>query len=140
MTRNFAQTGPSRPRIIIARLLAVFLALQSFIPGVLAYSAADEGLWCRSVAAAEPGRSLPAAGQEPCIVCAVMATGHTPLPPANVVLPAPVAAVEVMSFAIARHVVPVAPGNGSHPIRGPPCHSDPARPDWTTPGVPSPAA
>jgi hypothetical protein len=120
MIRYFAIDRTSAARVIIARLLVVFLALQAFIPGVLAYSAANDSLWCRSMAAAVPGSTLPAAGPEPCLVCIVMSAGNTPLPAALPVLPAPKAAAAAAKFKAVVQNAPAAPNDRAAPIRGPP--------------------
>lgn len=107
-------------RALISRVVGVFLVLQALIPGVLAYSAAEDSLWCRSVASAMPNGVSPSVGPEPCLVCAVMASGNAPLPATLPEFPAPVVAavVAVPAGATLNQLQHVA--GDSPPIRAPP--------------------
>ncbi len=109
-------------RALISRVVGVFLVLQALIPGVLAYSAAEESLWCRSVASEVPNGMSPSAGPEPCLVCVVMASGNAPLPATVPEFPAPVVAAVVAipagsALSVPQHVAGISP-----PIRAPPMH------------------
>lgn len=107
-------------RALISRVLGLFLVLQALIPGVLAYSAAVEGVWCRSVATAATGDMSPSAGQEPCLVCVIMASGNAPLPTTVQEFPAqPVAAGAIPTPS--RITCPTHHATGqAPPIRAPP--------------------
>ena len=107
-------------RALISRVVGVFLVLQALIPGVLAYSAAEDGLWCRSVATAVPSGTSPSAGLEPCLVCVVMASGNAPLPATAPEFPAPVVAAAAVIPCNAALSLPQHAAGSSPPIRAPP--------------------
>lgn len=120
MNRTSAISRVFRARSFIARLAVLVLVLQALIPGVLAYSAGLDGVWCRSLAAADTGSPFPSAGAEPCLVGVLMCSGNAPLPAAAMVLPAPPAVAgdffpSIGAVALARHS-----DTQNHPIRAPP--------------------
>ena len=107
-------------RDLVSRVMAVVLVLQVIIPGVLAASAPDDVVWCRSVSGAVPMPAKPGHGPEPCLVCLIMSVGNAPLPADLPVLPALAARAEDASMpsqntAVAGHGVGPSP-----PIRAPP--------------------
>ena len=120
MNRTSAISRVFRARSFIARLAILVLVLQALIPGVLAYSAAEDGLWCRSVATAVPSGTSPSAGLEPCLVCVVMASGNAPLPATAPEFPAPVVAAAAVIPCNAALSLPQHAAGSSPPIRAPP--------------------
>jgi len=120
MKRTSAISRVFRARSFIARLAILVLVLQALIPGVLAYSAGLDGVWCRSLAAADTGSPFPSAGAEPCLVCVLMCSGNAPLPAAAMVLPAPPAVAGAFFPSLGAMAGPRRANDHNHPIRAPP--------------------
>ena len=134
MNCSFIKKRISASRALVARLVAVLIALQAFIPGVLAYSGDDEGIWCFSFADQEQAdRSTPPA-HEPCIVCTVMSAGNAPVAavPPVIQLAQNVEPVHLQSSRTPSSL-PFSAGV-SPPIRAPPSVAAAARPDCDAQG------
>lgn len=134
MNCSFFENRISASRALLARLVAVLLVLQAFIPGVLAYAAEDAGIWCLSLATGEQADHSTPVSHDACLVCTVMAAGNAPVPatPPAIRMVANVEMALLHSSVIAP-LLTVSAGV-SPPIRAPPSALSAAKPDCDAQG------